>query len=103
MHKKNILSLLFLSAFCVAQLSSVPLTAAAETAPECGKLVTGTCLACHHETRICRKVGQNKGKRAWIRTLKSMTRHGAAVNNDNQEQLLSCLSTPDEEITSLCK
>ena len=97
------LPLLFLIAFSPVQLLVTPHSSAAETAPNCAELVKSKCLACHHETRICRKVKQDKGKNAWERTITSMIRHGATVNKDEQKQLIICLSTPDKEIQKLCQ
>jgi hypothetical protein len=99
----NRLPLLFLIVFCLVQLPTAPRVSAAEMAPNCAELVKGTCLACHHETRICRKVKQSKGKGSWKRTIKSMIRHGAAVDKDLREGLITCLSTPDKEIQKLCR
>ena len=104
MKKPNGLSLLFLIMFClVLLLPAVSRTSAAETAPNCAELLKGKCLLCHHETRICRKIRQDKGKGSWKRTIKSMIRHGAAVNKKEQDQLVNCLSKPDIEIKKLCE
>jgi len=99
------LFLLFLIVFCLVQVPVAPRASAsaAERAPNCAELLKGKCLLCHHETRICRKVKQDKGKGAWKRTIKSMIRHGAAVNKNEQGQLINCLSKPDIEIKKLCE
>ncbi len=76
--------------------------ALAEAATSCKSLMENKCLDCHFETRICRKITKNKGTRSWKRTIKSMIRHGAEVNGDEQKALISCFVDKDKEILSFC-
>jgi len=76
--------------------------AIAEATASCKSLMENKCLACHFETRICRKIKKNKGTRSWKRTIKSMIRHGAEVHGDEQKTLISCFVDMDKDILSFC-
>jgi hypothetical protein len=69
----------------------------------CTPLVTTHCIKCHFETRICQKVGKNKGGGAWKRTIKAMVRNGAQVSKQDQQALVACFSDPHPEIQELCR
>jgi len=74
----------------------------AEAVTSCKALMENRCLDCHFETRICRKITKNKGTRSWKRTIKSMIRHGAEVNDEEQKTLISCFVNKDKAILSFC-
>ena len=95
---------LLLPAVCIGILFLFlpPSGALAETATSCKSLMESRCLACHFETRICRKIGKNKGSRSWKRTIKSMIRHGAELSGKEQKTLIGCFVDRDREILSFC-
>lgn len=93
--------LVLISSFSLLQFFAVPVSPAASL-PGCGELVKSKCLACHLETRICRKVKKRRGKSSWKATIKSMVRHGAALNRAEQKKTVNCLRKPDSEILEFC-
>ena len=102
MKRKTRGSLTILPAAFLLQLFFVQASFAEAAAPACGELVNNKCTTCHFETRICQKVKKGKGKGSWKRTITSMVRHGAVIDKAEQKRLLTCLSTPDNEVLELC-
>ncbi len=102
--RKNFCVTFLLAAVFIGGLFSFSPTspALAEAAASCKSLMENKCLDCHFETRICRKIKKNKGTRSWKRTIKSMIRHGADVNSDEQKALISCFVDKDKAILSFC-
>ena len=68
----------------------------------CDQLILKRCEDCHYKSRICQQIGQ-KSKGDWKRTVKNMVSYGAKLNKDEQTRLQLCLSSPSEEIKTLCK
>ncbi len=89
---------------CGSLFLSMILPGAAQTAASenCSQLVRKHCLSCHSETRICQKIKKNKGKRAWKRTIKRMTRHGAQIEKKDIKELTACLSSDGITVPTLC-
>jgi len=71
-------------------------------AEDCTTLLTGRCETCHYLTRVCDKVGENKGKWFWKRTVKNMVMLGAKLNPAEQEALLNCLHEATPEVLLVC-
>ncbi len=103
-QRKNIcVTFLFPAVFIGGLFYFSPTSSAlAEAATSCKSLMENKCLVCHLETRICRKITKNKGTRSWKRSIKSMIRHGAEINSDEQKTLISCFVNKDREILSFC-
>lgn len=80
-----------------------PMSAQAESDPECAELLRDRCQSCHYLSRVCAQVGK-KSKRRWKATLKRMVkRRGAELNKEEQVFLLNCLLAPAPDIVEECK
>ncbi len=104
-NQRNVfaLSLLFPAVFVGGIFFFSPTSPSfAQAATSCKSLMESRCLACHLETRICRKISKNKGTRSWKRTIKSMIRHGAELPGKERKTIIGCFVNKDKEILSFC-
>ncbi len=90
-------SILLFTVLCL-----LPSTAPASGGGSCVELLKSRCLQCHYETRICRKLKNKAGKRAWKGTIGAMIRHGAEVSKEEKGRLATCLADQDREIAEFC-
>ena len=89
-------------AMLLATVLLLPGAGQASSGESCVELLKSRCLSCHYETRICRKLKNKAGKRAWKGTIAAMIRHGAEVSKEEKERLATCLADRDREIVEFC-
>ena len=80
-----------------------PALASGDAPLTCAQLVDRRCVVCHFETRICQKLRKGKSKRSWKRTIRTMVRHGARLDSDEVDRLVSCLADGDPSVLDYCR
>lgn len=84
----------------VVALGMVPRTARA--GEECKVLLQKKCSVCHFVKYICPKIEKNSGLIYWKWTLHSMIKEGAKLSDQEEKQLVDCLTQPDAQVMTLC-
>ena len=74
----------------------------AASAEECHALVTNKCSACHFANYACRKIATNDGELSWKYTMHTMVEMGLMATDQEKEQLVRCLSKPDDKVKAIC-
>ena len=91
-------SVLAIGAIALVLLSDT--TGRAEDA--CAPLVQNKCSTCHFVTHICPKIAQGKGNSYWKGIVEKMIGHGMVATDQEQQQLATCLASPDAKVKALC-
>lgn len=68
----------------------------------CGTTLNQHCVACHHSTRFCQKLGK-KNEKGWQRTIKNMVRHGLLLTANETDTLVQCLYQKEQEMKDYCQ
>ena len=68
----------------------------------CAPLVQNKCSTCHFVTHICPKIAQGKGSSYWKGIVEKMIGHGMVATDQEQQQLTTCLASPDAKVKALC-
>ena len=68
----------------------------------CAPLVQNKCSTCHFVTHICPKIAQGKGNSYWKGMVEKMIGHGMVATDQEQQQLTTCLASPDAKVKALC-
>lgn len=100
MNNRRSITLLLLIGWCAMAAGFAKATTA--QAPSCTDLLLKKCEECHYLSRVCQKLGQ-KSKWKWKRTMKAMIRHGAKINQDEQELLIDCLTDNGDAAKAACQ
>jgi len=58
----------------------------------CSSIVNVKCVKCHYRTRICDALG-TKSVSQWKRSIKFMQKQGAQLTEEEQSQVIACLSS----------
>ena len=69
---------------------------------ECKVLLQQKCVTCHFVKYICPKIEKNSGLIYWKWTLHSMIKEGAMLSDQEEKQLVDCLTNPDAQVKTLC-
>ncbi len=104
MKRYRLLPLLALPVCLVLASGPAPASGQESASPpeSCVQLLKSRCLSCHYESRICRKLKNKAGRRAWNGTIGAMIRHGAQVNKEERKRLAACLAAGDREVLEFC-
>lgn len=68
----------------------------------CAPLVQNKCGTCHFVTYICPKIAQGKGGWYWRGIVEKMIGQGMVATDQEQQQLATCLASPDTQVKALC-
>ena len=74
-----------------------------ELTPEalCSSMINAKCIRCHYKTRICNALG-TKSVRQWENTIAFMVRRGAELTEDEQNKVVTCLSSLPQGSQVVC-
>lgn len=72
------------------------------TQDECTALLDNHCVACHHASRFCQKLGK-KNKKGWKRTIKNMSTHGLLITPQETETMAQCLDQQEQKVKDYCQ
>lgn len=68
----------------------------------CAPLVQNKCSTCHFVTYVCPKIAQGKGSWYWKGIVEKMIGQGMVATDQEQQQLTTCLASPDAKVKALC-
>jgi hypothetical protein len=68
----------------------------------CQDLVRNKCGSCHFVTYICPRTEQGKGSFYWKGIVADMVKEGMVATDQEQQQLVRCLASPDRTVKALC-
>ena len=74
-----------------------------EPTPEvvCSSMINAKCIRCHYKTRICNALG-TKSVRQWKKSITFMVRQGAELTEDEQNKVVTCLSSLPQGSQVVC-
>lgn len=93
---------LLVSVFLYASWGGASEVGGESVGTDCQATIDVKCVKCHYKTRICDALG-TKSKRKWKRTIKSMVGHGAKLTQDEQKNVVECLSSLSKGSDIVCK
>ena len=94
---KIIMPILLLPAI-LGLLSILPLQADDDP---CQSLISVYCTRCHTTERICDSLGNTEA--AWKATIKEMSEYAGDIDQETQNQVVSCVSTMKKSDPAVCK
>lgn len=93
---------LFLHCSGILAVMLVLASSPAMAGEECQQLILAKCASCHFVKHICPRIEQGKGTLSWKWIISTMVKEGLNATDQEQDQLVHCLVTPDAKVRALC-